>query len=235
MLRNLLPSSTDSTAPQRLPTFTALLLAHALHCIYYPSSFLYPLLSRFMLQRPELDKTDVPMLFSMLYSSSDDWKKERGWILRFLSDGMCSTQDWAILKRRHTWDLLASMFQASEDKSVRTSILDVSTYETHPQNIASLPCLLQILVRMTSHDQSNSSLILRSALLPWVEMQISDTRKGEAGSWLRVLDSIVCSANAEKLERATHGSWRTSICHCLSMISTQGLSLKIHRHVLNAH
>jgi nucleolar pre-ribosomal-associated protein 1 len=46
----------------------------------------------------------------MLYSSSDDWKKERGWIIRFISDGMMSTDDWRVLKRRHTWELLAGLF-----------------------------------------------------------------------------------------------------------------------------
>ncbi|KAG2063529.1 hypothetical protein BDR04DRAFT_1037683, partial [Suillus decipiens] len=40
---------------------------------------------------------------------SDDWKKERGWIIRFLSDGMMSTEDWKVLKHRHTWELLSSL------------------------------------------------------------------------------------------------------------------------------
>ena len=87
---------------------------------------MYPLTSRFLLQRPELDKGDVPMLFSLLYSSSDDWRKERAWIVRFLADGMKSSQDWKVLTRRHTWDLLATLFQASDtDSALRIGILDV--------------------------------------------------------------------------------------------------------------
>jgi nucleolar pre-ribosomal-associated protein 1 len=82
--------------------------------------------ARFLLQRPELDTSDVPMLYNMLYSSSDDWKKERGWIIRFLSDGMMSSEDWRVLKRRHTWDLLASLFQSSEgDRTLRKGIFEV--------------------------------------------------------------------------------------------------------------
>jgi len=66
------------------------------------------------------------MLYNMLYSSSDDWKKERGWIIRFLSDGMMSSEDWRVLKRRHTWDLLASLFQSSEsDRTLRKGIFEV--------------------------------------------------------------------------------------------------------------
>ena len=61
----------------------------------------------------------------MLYSSSDDWKKERAWIVRFLADGIVSSEEWRILKRRHTWDLLASLFQSdARDRTLRRSILE---------------------------------------------------------------------------------------------------------------
>ncbi|KAG2064662.1 hypothetical protein BDR04DRAFT_1162323 [Suillus decipiens] len=76
------------------------------------SNFLYPCTACF-LQRPELVVTDVPMLYDMLHGSSDDWKRERGWIIRFLSGGMMSTEDWKVLKRRHTWELLSSLVQSS--------------------------------------------------------------------------------------------------------------------------
>jgi nucleolar pre-ribosomal-associated protein 1 len=114
--------------PHRLPSYTTLILMHALRGIFYPSNFIYPLTARFLLQRPELDTKDVPMLYGMLYSSSDDWKKERGWIIRFLSDGMMSTEDWRVLKRRHTWELLASLYQSSKsDVVLRQSILEVGS------------------------------------------------------------------------------------------------------------
>jgi len=131
--------STSTNEPHRLPSYTTLILMHALRGIFYPSNFIYPLTARFLLQRPELDTTDVPMLYGMLYSSSDDWKKERGWIIRFLSDGMMSTEDWRVLKRRHTWDLLASLYQSSESNViVRQSILEVGV-------------LLAIFIKMLSY------------------------------------------------------------------------------------
>jgi nucleolar pre-ribosomal-associated protein 1 len=47
-------------------------------------------------------------------------------MVRFLADGMKSSQDWKILTRRHTWELLATLFQASDsDSTLRTGILDV--------------------------------------------------------------------------------------------------------------
>jgi nucleolar pre-ribosomal-associated protein 1 len=129
LLKDVVPSLPEPLkAPLRLPSYTTLVLSHALRGIFYPSNFIYPTTARFLLQRPELDTTDVPMLYSMVYSNSDDWKKERGWILRFLSDGMLSSDDWRVLKRRHTWDLLASLFQSSEgDRTLRKSIFEVST------------------------------------------------------------------------------------------------------------
>lgn len=112
--------------PPRLPSYTTLIISHALRGVFYPSNFIYPLTSRFLLQRPELDIKDVPMLYGMLYSSSGDWKKERGWIIRMLADGAMSSDDWQVLKRRHTWDLLASLFQTSDtDYTLQKSILEV--------------------------------------------------------------------------------------------------------------
>jgi len=117
----------DGEVPVRLPSYTTLLLAHALRGVFYPSNFIYPLTARFLLQRPRLDVNDVPMLYNMLFSSGDHWKKDRAWIIRFLADGMQSTADWRVFKRRHTWDLLASMFQSSEnDIALRKGILEVS-------------------------------------------------------------------------------------------------------------
>lgn len=91
-----------------------------------PSHFLYSLTSRFLLQRPVLDTTDVPMLYSMLYASEEGWKNERTWIVRLVRDGMKSETDWKLLKRRHTWSLLATLYQGSMDIPFRRLILQVS-------------------------------------------------------------------------------------------------------------
>ena len=134
LLRDQIPArieastSLESESIPRLPSYITLLHAHALRGIFYASNFMYPITARFLLQRPELDIHDVPMLYGLLYSSGDDWKKERGWMIRFLADGMMSSDDWRLLKRRHTWDLLASLYQsAPNDRSLRTGILEVST------------------------------------------------------------------------------------------------------------
>jgi nucleolar pre-ribosomal-associated protein 1 len=125
LLKGLYVNSSNDAIPW-IPTYTTLLLAHALRGVFYPSNFIYPLTARFLLQRPTLDPTDVPMLLGMLYSSGDDWKKERAWIIRFLADGMTCGRDWKVFKRRHTWDLVSSLFQCSEtDRVLRQGVLEV--------------------------------------------------------------------------------------------------------------
>lgn len=93
---------------------------------------MYPIIMRFLLQRPEVDTTDVPMLFASLYSVTDEWRQERTWIVRFIRDGIAGSEDWRILERRHVWDLLTTLFQtSSNDKPLRNGILEVSSLITY--------------------------------------------------------------------------------------------------------
>ncbi|KAJ6559224.1 ribosome 60S biogenesis N-terminal-domain-containing protein [Mycena vulgaris] len=198
ILRNVLPPPAGEPL-RRLPSYTTLILLHALRGVFYPSNFIYPLTARFLLQRPTLDATDVPMLYGMLYSSSEDWKKERGWIIRFISDGMMGTDDWRVLKRRHTWELLAGLFQSSEqDLALRNSILEV-------------------LANLTCNTQATTSLILKSSLLHWIEMQLL-VSTAEAIAWIKILENILLVADTQKMESSTRGEWRFVICRCLSLI-----------------
>ena len=105
-----------------------LILMHALKG-FFLSFELHTYTARFLLQPRELDTSDVAMLYSMLFNSSNDWKKDLGWIIRFLSDGMMSTKDWRVLKQRHTWELLASLYKSSEtDTVLRRSLLKVGSF-----------------------------------------------------------------------------------------------------------
>lgn len=135
LLRGHIPVPTDGSGPPRLPTYASLILCHAIRGIFYPSNFIYPLTARFLLQRAELDTRDVPMFLGMLYSCSDEnWRRERVWMIRFLTDGMASAQDWKILRKRHAWDLVASMFQGfSQDHILRNGILEVNRFHGDAQ------------------------------------------------------------------------------------------------------
>jgi nucleolar pre-ribosomal-associated protein 1 len=200
LLRNLLPPPTSTEPPRRLPSYTTLIILHALRSVFYPSNFIFPLTARFTLQRPLLDANDVPMLYGMLYSNSDNWKKERGWIIRFLSDGMISTEDWRVFKKRHTWELLSSLFQSvPTDQVLRNGILGV---------LANLTCI----------RQATMSLLLKSGLLTWIEMQLINKPTTEGVAWMKILENILTVSDHAKLESSTGGEWRSVICRCLSQL-----------------
>ncbi|KAE9398377.1 hypothetical protein BT96DRAFT_994998 [Gymnopus androsaceus JB14] len=200
LLRDALHPS-PGHSPERLPSYTTLLLAHALRGVFYPSNFVYPLTARFLLQRPTLDIGDVPMLYGMLYSSAEDHgKKDRAWIVRMLADGMQSSQDWRVFKRRHTWDLLASVFQSEEkEQALRRGVLEV---------LANLTCI----------PQATMSLLLKSSLLTWIEMQLLTPQEDEGLAWLKALENIVIVADSQKMEASTDGEWRACIARCLTLL-----------------
>ncbi|KAF8905722.1 ribosome 60S biogenesis N-terminal-domain-containing protein [Gymnopilus junonius] len=180
------PSDSDPEYPRRLPTYTSLLLMHSLRAIFHPSQFIYPHTARFLLQRPSLDVSDVPMLYGLLYSSSDEnmgWKKERAWMMRFLADGMSALE--------------------GRDGPLRMGILEV-------------------LANLTCNAQATTSLILKSALLQWIEMQLLySTTKAEGVEWIKILENILVIVDASKLEVATNGDWRYIICRCLACLLDQ--------------
>lgn len=57
-----------------------------------PESTLYPAFSRFLLQRPLLDQRDVPMFYTLFYTTSEEPLEDQRWLLRFLADGLVRSQ-----------------------------------------------------------------------------------------------------------------------------------------------
>ncbi|KAG2014276.1 hypothetical protein CC2G_011109 [Coprinopsis cinerea AmutBmut pab1-1] len=226
-IKNLFPppSTPSSDAyPPRLPSYITLLLFHALRGIFNPSHFMYPLTSRFLLQRPEIDMTDVPMLYSLLYSSVDDrWRKERGWILRFLADGMLATgsgsQDWKILKRRHTWDLLASLYQSASEASV-------------DKEKGLRQAILCVLVNLTRHSRPCSSLVLKSGLLAWMEMQLKreigvsgGASRNEGVAWIKIIENVVLVLDKDRLEGTSlEGEWQATLWRSIALLLSKHAS-----------
>ncbi|KAI0695719.1 ribosome 60S biogenesis N-terminal-domain-containing protein [Cytidiella melzeri] len=200
VLKDVYVKTTVEMHSPRLPVYITLHLAHALRGVFYPSNFTYPLTARFLLQRPELDVNDMPLLYSMLYSVSDQWRKERAWIVRFMSDGMVGIQEWKVLRKRHTWDLLASMFHSEEsDLHLRRSILE-------------------LLANITSERHAVTSLVLGSALLSWIELQLESIKLDEGLGWVKILENILATVDVHKLEASTGGEWRSIISRCLATL-----------------
>ncbi|BGP19579.1 hypothetical protein JCM10213_001382 [Rhodosporidiobolus nylandii] len=168
-----------SPAGEALPSSIALFLAHCTSLIGQPDSPLYPAFERFLLQRSTIDLRDVPMFYSMVYSSNADEyaaepKEERKWMVRFLSEGLVRVQDWKIYRRRQVFELLASLFQASRaDPSLRKLIL-------------------QFLLRATTLPTAARELLTRNGLLGWLTAAASTALDvGERRLLLGIIANVV--------------------------------------------
>jgi nucleolar pre-ribosomal-associated protein 1 len=66
-----------------------------------------------------------------------------------------------------------------------------------------------------------TSLVLKSALLPWIEAQLQVIQSTEAPMWARILENVLIVADSAKLESGTYTSWRPSIARCLLALLEQ--------------
>ncbi|KAJ1022552.1 hypothetical protein NDA16_003541 [Ustilago loliicola] len=174
LLRDALDSATplqDSDTPSPaafLPTTTTLFIAHALRSVVTPGSFIYPVISHFLLQRPELDVGDVPLLYNLLYTASDKYKQERMWMLRFLRDVARSggRSDWKIFKRRRTWELLASLYDACDVAAAGISA------ERAVEEAAMRALIEDTTAWLMRNGDVAIELVTRRGLLTWIWQQV---------------------------------------------------------------
>jgi nucleolar pre-ribosomal-associated protein 1 len=69
------------------------------------------------------------------------------------------------------------------------------------------------------------SLVLKSGLLTWIEAQLISVKVSENVEWVKILDNIMAIVDANKVEAATEGGWRSTICRCLCILMERnGLS-----------
>eukprot|EP01051_Picozoa_sp_SAG22_P000770 SAG22_NODE_24_length_30194_cov_6.086327_3_plen_2209_part_00 len=98
---------------QLVPAVVTAYVRSALRVLLRPDHALYTQVNAFLLQRPFLDLTDVPMFYSLFNSSEPEFKTERAWILHILVQGVESTGlDLSLYRRRHVFELLMSFFHA---------------------------------------------------------------------------------------------------------------------------
>ena len=73
-----------------------------------------------------------------------------------------------------------------------------------------------------------NSLLLRSGLLSWIEIQVHGTvTEEEALQWCRVLDNVLTVSDASKMESVTEGQWRKTVMRIVGRIlGTNGRSPK---------
>jgi Nucleolar pre-ribosomal-associated protein 1 len=153
-LRNAMPiEKEDEITP--IPSLIASFVAQALIILLKPESDMYPVINQFLLQRPVLDLEDIPLFYQLFYSSTEDGRNERVWMLRLLKNGLNSARDYHIMQRRHAFEILFSFFASPlADRQTRRLVLE-------------------IIFKASTIPSVVSSLVTKSGLLAFFKSQIA--------------------------------------------------------------
>lgn len=183
----------QSAFPPALPLTTTLFVAHSLRSLGIPSLYLYPLISRFMLQRPKPDPSDIPLLYNFLYSSSAQSttaKAEKIFILRFLLACIKygGVLEWKIMKRRHVWESICSLYTAEgADANIKRIIEDIFIAVSRKPDLA-----FQVVVR---HSWLN--YILQAHLL--------DHQAKSRRIWVKCIANLLESIDLDRMQTSHSG------------------------------
>ncbi|WFD18435.1 hypothetical protein MCAP1_000638 [Malassezia caprae] len=185
-----------------LPTMPLLLAAHGLRALAAPHQPLFPVLFRFLLQRPLLDTSDVPLLYGLLHSTTNEAPAERAWMLRFLTDALhahalvaeCPDKQalararWEgkAFKRRHVWELVLSLYGyvAGAQGMPRGEA---------PAEMRQAELLEALLEAAADISYMAHELVTRRGFLAWISMTVSvrpPRSEARAAYWLRLLRRI---------------------------------------------
>lgn len=188
-----------------LPVMPTLFAAHALHLIATPYSPMFPETFRFLLQRPHLDTLDVPMLYTSMHSSLDEWASQRAWILRFLTDAlrahalvartthprgvMRAKTEWSAFKRRHVWDLILGIYAA-------VAPLDNAAHANAAADLRYARQIEELMLTAASIPHIAQDLVTRRGLLGWMSVRIANERMSNERSvfWLEWLHTLCVSS-----------------------------------------
>ena len=120
-----LTANTLSQDISRIPSIHTALLARVIPILLYPHHQLFLLLTKFLLSKPMLNLEELPLLKTMLLSSSPAQKREKLWMIKLLTEGILCEDDYKFYKRRHVLPLLFSMCDPSlSDLYVCLAILE---------------------------------------------------------------------------------------------------------------
>lgn len=79
---------------------------------------------------------------------------------------------------------------------------------------------IKVLANLTCNAQAANSLVLKSALLSWIEVQLLHSTAGSI-AWIKILENILVVVDSKKIEASTNGEWRSTISRCLERLLDQ--------------
>ncbi|KAI6655074.1 Nucleolar pre-ribosomal-associated protein 1-like [Oopsacas minuta] len=93
----------------RIPSIHTSFLARTVPILLHPNHDLFLLLTKFLLSKPNINTEELPLLKTMILSSSPVQKREKIWMIKLLIEGILCEEDYKFYKRRHIFSLLFSM------------------------------------------------------------------------------------------------------------------------------
>eukprot|EP01052_Picozoa_sp_SAG31_P014603 SAG31_NODE_914_length_11058_cov_13.316270_4_plen_1446_part_00 len=176
---------------QVIPTVVTSWIRSAIRVLLRPDHALYTQVNAFLLQRPFLDVTDVPMFYSMFNSSDKEYKTERAWILHVLEQGVAqSGVDVALYRRRHvsanfhSQTMLQSCCNLCDFGFLLVQVFELLMTFFHAEHADAYTCklVLSLLKKCCDLPEFHSLLIERHALVPWLATTVSADRLELAGN-----------------------------------------------------
>lgn len=77
----------------------------------------------------------------------------------------------------------------------------------------------QVLANLTCSPQATTSLMLKSSLVHWMEIQLCSVKDNEKIAWTKIIENILVIVNHQQLEDVTRGEWRESLLRCFGCIA----------------
>ena len=108
---------------QQLPGIICTFVSEGLHIAQRPNHCVYPLLNKFLLSRPCLDISDIPMYYVLFNSGTPSYRMERMWILRTIGNGGRSELDLSLLSRRHVYASLLALSTSTMSDDITEPVI----------------------------------------------------------------------------------------------------------------
>jgi hypothetical protein len=97
---------------ERLPSIHVSFVIACLYVVMRPMHRLYTIVNKYFLKTTTLDTSDIPMLYSSFRSGDTISSVQQLWMLRVLARAMQCGNDHAVLRRRHGYHLLMTLFNS---------------------------------------------------------------------------------------------------------------------------
>ncbi|PWN34846.1 uncharacterized protein FA14DRAFT_171572 [Meira miltonrushii] len=208
----------DGVMSRPLPLTITMFVAHAIRALAQPTIYLYPLISRFLLQRATpLDPSDIPLLYGFLYASSyqtQTHKQQRLFILRFLTSAVRygGQADWKIMRHRHVWQGICVLYTTSRstgDTSLKRAIEEFWLSAMQQEHVVTYA-------------------ILRIGFVEYLQQMVITIGTSNDQEKLFLLHLVCCmiqNGDLQKLRKATNNLWLSSICGLVTRLKVEKLML----------